>query len=117
MRRALWMSLTACLLAGCHAHQVASDRETLAKPGAGKTVSSSTGKPVGTTPGALLDPSAMKKIQAKLHVSETGQLDDKTQAALRRFQKQQGQPDTGLPDYDTLRRLGLDPHSIYTSKR
>jgi peptidoglycan hydrolase-like protein with peptidoglycan-binding domain len=61
----------------------------------------------------MLDAQSMKKIQAKLHVAETGELDDKTQAALKAFQKKNDQPATGLPDFDTLRRLGLDPKDIY----
>ena len=110
-----WISLLA-LLAGCHAHQVASDHETLKSPPKTKQVSSE--RPVRTTPGAMLDLKAMREIQRALThhgepVGESGQLDRETQAALERFQRKQAQPATGIPDYDTLRRLGLDPKKIY----
>src|SRR5262249_33628501 len=75
-------------------------------------------RPVRTTPGGMLDPRSMRRIQEALNhhgekVEASGQLDDATQVALRHFQRRQGQPGTGMPDYDTLRRLGLDPQEIY----
>jgi hypothetical protein len=45
-------------------------------------------------------------------VKETGRFDSPTQLALLRYQKSAGLPATGLPDYETLRRLGLDPREI-----
>jgi len=104
------------LLCGCHAHQVASDKTTLASPPKQPQVSSE--RPVRTTPGSMLDPSAMKQIQNKLnekgvHVAVSGQLDEATQKALIQFQKQHHTAATGMPDYDTLRELGLDPKNIY----
>ena len=114
MRRIL--ALLAFAIAGCHAHHVANDRESMKSPPKREEVSSA--RPVRTTPGGMLDPRSMRRIQQALHrhgeaVSESGQLDDATQAALKRFQRKQQQPATGLPDYDTLRRLGLDPKEIY----
>ncbi|HZS36014.1 MAG TPA: peptidoglycan-binding domain-containing protein [Polyangia bacterium] len=114
MRRTI--ALTAVLLAGCHAHHVANDRQTMKSPPKQEEVSSA--RPVRTTPGGMLDPQSMRKLQAALarhgeSVEQSGQLDDATQAALRKFQRKQHQPATGLPDYDTLRRLGLDPKDIY----
>ena len=32
--------------------------------------------------------------------------------ALRSFQKSQGLAATGFPDHETLRKLGIDPHSV-----
>jgi N-acetyl-anhydromuramyl-L-alanine amidase AmpD len=66
----------------------------------------------------MLDAQSMRRIQEALdrhgeRVTPSGTLDDATQAALKRFQRKQAQPATGMPDYDTLRRLGLDPKSIY----
>jgi peptidoglycan hydrolase-like protein with peptidoglycan-binding domain len=60
----------------------------------------------------------MRKIQAALagkgeRVSQTGKLDAATQAALKRFQTSQNQPATGFPDFDTLKRLGLDAKELY----
>jgi peptidoglycan hydrolase-like protein with peptidoglycan-binding domain len=104
------------LAAGCHAHQVSQDRETLKSPPKQEEVSSE--RPVRTTPGAMLDAQSMRDIQRALarrgeRVSESGKLDEQTQAALRHFQHKQAQPATGMPDFDTLRRLGLDPKKIY----
>lgn len=45
-------------------------------------------------------------------VKETGRFDARTQLALQLYQKAEGLPETGLPDYETLRRLGLDPREI-----
>ena len=60
----------------------------------------------------------IKKLQHSLAekskgVEETGKLDTKTQEALRAFQKDQKLPDTGLPDYETIRRLGVKPEDIF----
>ena len=46
-------------------------------------------------------------------VKETGKLDADTQAALRAFQKSEKMPETGLPDYETLRRLGVKPSEVF----
>ncbi len=114
MRRISWIALF--VLAGCHAHQVGQNHETMASAPKGEQVKSA--RPVRTTPGSMLDKSAMSKLQEALSrhgepVKVTGTLDDATQGALKRFQRQQDQPATGLPDYDTLHRLGLDPKDIY----
>lgn len=114
MRRTIWLALLCA--AGCHAHQVAQHRESMKSPPKQEEVSSA--RPVRTTPGGMLDPQSMHEVQRALgrhgeKVDESGQLDDATQAALKRFQRKQDQPATGFPDYDTLRRLGLDPRDIY----
>ena len=115
MRRLLWIPLVA--LAACHAHTTAGKQQVqMEKPPDTKQVSSA--RPVRTTPGGMLDPAAMKQIQKKLSqkgfkASESGQLDEETQAALRKFQSHEHIASTGLPDYDTLRRLDLDPKKIY----
>ncbi len=106
----------ALLLAGCHAHQVQASRTSMEQPPKEPQVSSA--RPVRTTPGGMLDPQAMKQIQSALsrhgvEAPSSGTLDDATQAAIRRFQKKEGIARTGMPDYDTLRRLGLDPRKIY----
>ena len=103
-------------LAGCHAREVARDDQSMAGPPRQEEVSSE--RPVRTTPGGMLDGQSMRKIQRALaakgeRVRETGKLDGTTKAALRRFQRGQDQPATGLPDYDTIRRLGLDVKEIY----
>ncbi len=62
----------------------------------------------------------VRKIQSALsrkgqRVDATGEMDAATQAALREFQKKNAQPATGFPDFDTLKRLGLEPKQIYLS--
>jgi N-acetyl-anhydromuramyl-L-alanine amidase AmpD len=114
MRRVIWLPLV--LLAACHAHQVQNKQTTMEAPPKEPQVSSE--RPVRTTPGGMLDPASMKKIQSALDshgvkAPSSGQLDEETQAALRRFQAKEKMAKTGMPDYDTLRRLGLDPKEIY----
>src|SRR5690242_9427625 len=108
------LGLLALLLtfAGCHAHQVQGKQTTLETPPKEPQVSSE--RPVRTTPGGMLEPAAMRTVQAALghhgvSAPSSGELDEETQAALRRFQAKEHIAKTGMPDYDTLRRLGLDP--------
>jgi hypothetical protein len=114
MRRIIWLPLL--LLAACHAHEVQGKQTTMEAPPKEPQVSSE--RPVRTTPGGMLDPASMKKVQEALSshgvkAPSSGQLDEETQAALRRFQAKEKMAKTGMPDYDTLRRLGLDPKQIY----
>jgi len=125
MRRVLLIPLCAVIcsgaLFGCHAHQTAAQtgkeaQQKLESPPNTKQVASE--RPVRTTPGGMLDPKSMKQIQAKLSargfkVDESGELDEGTQAAIRKFQAHEHIASTGLPDFDTLRRLGLDPKKVY----
>jgi hypothetical protein len=78
------------------------------------------GRPrVPASPEALLAEGAVSEIQRALarrgllgrHAE--GELDDATAAALRRFQKEEGLAQTGFPDRETLRRLGVDPEGAY----
>jgi peptidoglycan hydrolase-like protein with peptidoglycan-binding domain len=118
MRRLLWIPLV--LAAACHAHTTAAQNKNEAAqkeaPPAEKQVSSP--RPVRTTPNAMLDEKSMHDIQQALskrgiHVEPSGHLDTQTQKGLREFQAREKMAPTGLPDYDTLRKLGLDPHDIY----
>jgi peptidoglycan hydrolase-like protein with peptidoglycan-binding domain len=66
----------------------------------------------------MFKPEGLKKLQVALSaksmsVDETGNLDAKTQESLRAFQKDKGMPPTGLPDYETLRKLGLTPDEVF----
>lgn len=129
MRRVLLIPLVVVGLAGCHAHQTAAqngksgEKQTLEKPPDTPQVSSA--RPVRTTPGGMLDASSIKQLQSKLssrgfHAPESGTLDEATEAALRKFQHHEAIAETGLPDFDTLRRLGMDPKKVYlegTKKR
>ena len=73
--------------------------------------------PVASASGGMVKRDGAGKIQRALGehglaVTETGTLDDSTQAAILKFQRREGLPATGLPDNETLRRLGLDPQEI-----
>ncbi|MFL5260842.1 MAG: peptidoglycan-binding domain-containing protein [Anaeromyxobacteraceae bacterium] len=77
------------------------------------------GRPtVAASPEGLMNPGAIRRIQAALRTkgyleAESGDLDDPTAAALRRFQADEGIAATGAPDRETLRRLGVDPNEVY----
>jgi peptidoglycan hydrolase-like protein with peptidoglycan-binding domain len=128
MRRGSWISTVVMALAaalgvsGCHAHTTAAGNgkekqaQTMEKPPETPQVGSA--RPVRTTPGGMLDSKSMKQLQAALgrkgfKVPESGQLDQATEAAIRKFQAHEQIASTGLPDFDTVRRLGLDPKAIY----
>src|SRR3954454_17397676 len=107
MRRALLIPIVVVGLAACHAHQTAAqngksgEKQAMEKPPETPQVSSA--RPVRTTPGGMLDPKSMKELQAALgrkgfKVSESGQLDQETQAAIRKFQAHERIASTGLPD-------------------
>jgi peptidoglycan hydrolase-like protein with peptidoglycan-binding domain len=69
---------------------------------------------------AMFKPEGLKAMQQALgkkgHATEaTGLLDTQTQDSLRAFQKAQTLPDTGLPDFETIRRLGLKPDAVFQS--
>ena len=46
-------------------------------------------------------------------VDATGTFDEPTKDALISFQKGEGLAETGLPDRETVRRLGIDPNELY----
>jgi hypothetical protein len=78
------------------------------------------GRPrVPAAPEALLAEGAVTEIQRALagrgllgkHMD--GELDAPTSAALRKFQRQEELAQTGFPDRETLRRLGIDPEKAY----
>jgi hypothetical protein len=58
------------------------------------------------------------KLQRALNAAgtkaaETGRLDAQTQIALRAYQEREGLAVTGLPDYQTLRRLDVPPDEVF----
>jgi hypothetical protein len=124
MRRlVVWTALVAAvaLIGGCHAHTTAAQTgkepaQTMEKPPETKQVSSE--RPVRTTPGVMLDDKSVKELQSALDkhgfkTSDSGELDKDTEEALRKFQKSEHVAQTGLPDFGTVRRLGLDPKKLY----
>ena len=71
--------------------------------------------PVPESPNDLLAPGAEDQIRTKL--VEGGYLDDSgsksLEAGLRKFQSAKDLPVTGIPDHETVRRLGLDPDKSF----
>jgi hypothetical protein len=79
-----------------------------------------TGLPISSTSHGILQDGAELKIQQRLQgkgfldgEQTAGQLDPQTREALRRFQKQEGLPPTGLPSYETVRHLHLDLDALF----
>ena len=79
-----------------------------------------TGLPISSTAHGILQDGAELKLQRAqqkqglLDGSQAeGQLDPPTREALRKFQKQEGLPPTGLPSYETVHHLHLDLDSIF----
>lgn len=78
------------------------------------------GRPaVSATPEGAMNPGSARRIQEALRArgllaeEPSGELDEATSAALRRFQRGQQLAQTGAPDRETLRRLGVDPQEVY----
>ncbi|HTB61896.1 MAG TPA: peptidoglycan-binding domain-containing protein [Polyangia bacterium] len=79
-----------------------------------------TGLPISSTSHGILQDGAELKIQRRLQErgfldgrQTGGQLDPATREALRKFQKHEGLPPTGLPSYETVRHLHLDLDAIF----
>jgi peptidoglycan hydrolase-like protein with peptidoglycan-binding domain len=79
-----------------------------------------TGLPISSTSHGVLQDGAELRIQRRLAEKgfldgprAEGQLDPQTREALRKFQKHEGLPPTGLPSYETVRHLHLDLDSIF----
>ena len=95
-----------------------SRKETRVPPRAGRPA-------VAADPSGLMRPGSAKKIEEAL--KSKGYLragsgregaDDLSQqatVALRRFQRDEGLAETGAPDRETLRRLGVDPQDVYST--
>ena len=78
------------------------------------------GRPaVASSPSQLMNPGSIRRIQEALRGkgllegAPSGELDEATSAGVRRFQRSEGLAETGVPDRETLRRLGVDPKDVY----
>ena len=74
------------------------------------------GIPVASSPEGLLAPGADRDIRDKLADGgylRKGDESQSTEAALRQFQKKHDLPETGMPDHQTVKALGLDPNRIF----
>ena len=74
--------------------------------------------PVATTPGGLLVPGAEDKIRERLVVGgfldrDARSSDAAMREGLKQFQRAKDLPATGVPDHETVKRLGLDPDQTF----
>ena len=74
--------------------------------------------PVATAPEALLAPGADEQIRERLIAggylaAGADKSSGDTRGAIRKFQKAQDLPATGVPDAETVKRLGLDPDKAF----
>ena len=71
--------------------------------------------PLAQAPEGLRKPGAEQKIHDKLSAEGFMKEDANasTEAALRRFQAAHDLPATGVPDHETVRRLGLNPDDLF----
>ena len=71
--------------------------------------------PLAQAPEGLLTPGAEQKIRDKLSAGGFMKEDanPSTEAALRDFQAAHDLPSTGVPDHETIRRLGLNPDDLF----
>jgi hypothetical protein len=77
---------------------------------------------VSSSPQELMNPGSARRIQEALrghgYLAEvSGRLDRATSIALQRFQHDQDLAETGAPDRETLRRLNVDPSTVYQTAR
>jgi peptidoglycan hydrolase-like protein with peptidoglycan-binding domain len=89
----------------------------------GHELGEETGTPVASTPQGLMHDGAENRIQERLRARgllgaehRTGRFDLATREALRKFQKREGLPATGLPSYETIEHMGLKLDSIYRAR-
>lgn len=82
-----------------------------AKPGRPQAPAAPEGLLTPGTIGALQQALADRGVLDARHRS--GELDAATAAAIRRFQEKEGLAATGMPDRETLSRLGLDPDAAF----
>jgi Putative peptidoglycan binding domain len=106
--------ILAVLFAGCfHTKQTQATAEPEEQQTKGKQVAAP--RPVGTTPQSILRADGLRKMQNKLKVRESGELDDKTREALVAFQRRHHLAATGLPDLETVETLGLNTNDVFQS--
>ena len=74
--------------------------------------------PVATAPEALLVPGAEEQIRERLIAggflaADADKSKGATRGAIRKFQRAQDLPATGVADAETVKRLGLDPDKAF----
>lgn len=108
----------ASVLGGCQTRQVERADKKATGHGEGKAQTARAPRPVGSTPKSVFEPGATKKIQQALNdkgysTGVTGKMDDETRKSIEKFQKEKKVAATGLPDTETVRKLGLDPDEVF----
>ncbi|MDX2023706.1 MAG: peptidoglycan-binding domain-containing protein [Deltaproteobacteria bacterium] len=73
--------------------------------------------PLASDPLRMLTPEGQKALREELKRRDLLQEQGSVPAALRKFQASQGIPETGMPDDETLKRLGLDPNDVVVRVR
>jgi len=123
------LALLAVALLGC-AHTKTTDLNEVSEPPKGSSPptdqppphvagpagsgAETTGIPVASSPEGLLAPGGEQQIRDKL--IDGGYLqkgDTSVEAGLRKLQKARDLPETGMPDHQTVKALGLDPDRIF----
>jgi peptidoglycan hydrolase-like protein with peptidoglycan-binding domain len=109
--------------AGAHEHEQTQARATEERLHRAARERPAADVPIAASPADLLKPGAEQRIQERLaseglldHQDVSGKLDGKTRQALRRFQQSSDLPATGVPDQETVRKLGLDPEQTFRSQ-
>ncbi|BDG01077.1 peptidoglycan-binding domain-containing protein [Anaeromyxobacter oryzae] len=124
-RRAAVILLLGALAAGCpkrHPEERVREEQRPEQPDRPQAsgVPPREGRPrVPASPEGLLAPGAVGDLQQALAdrgylaAHRRGELDEPTTRALERFQGHEGLAETGVPDRETLRRLGISPEKAY----
>ncbi len=77
--------------------------------------------PLAASPSGLFVPGGVERVQRALadqgyldlREARRGDVDKATSDAVMKFQADQGLARTGNPDHETVRRLGIDPDSVF----
>ena len=129
MKRAMknvraWIVIIGATVAGCAHTRSAPPPEAVKATKPPYEHAAETGIPFSSSPQGLMQDGGERKIQERLRDRHllaaaecTGQLDATTREAIRRFQKAEGLPVTGLPSYETVRHLGLDLDAVFRTTR
>ncbi len=125
-RHAFFALLAVLAVAGCrHAQQVGQPAPSAGEPSKREArIPARPGRPaIAADPAGLMRPGSAKRIedalQSRGYLRESSasargnQITREAAVALRRFQHDQGLAETGVPDRETLRRLGVDPNEVY----
>jgi peptidoglycan hydrolase-like protein with peptidoglycan-binding domain len=122
-RIAVGALLAGALAAGCvkrHPKERAAEQPSETARPAPRGIPPRAGRPrVPASPQGLLAPGAIGELQRALAergylaAHRRGELDEPTTRAVRKFQSDEHLAATGVPDHETLQRLGVDPDKAY----